>query len=100
MELSTRLQQVVRRLEDVQVKLHALEAENQQLRVENNALKNQLEQQAKAAEPTEQNISEHAPQQKEMEQKGVRAASDQDIRQQIDHYLKEIDKCIEWLGQQ
>lgn len=100
MELSTRLQEVVRKLESLRTKLQAIEAENDQLRAENKALKQQLETQPSAAEPAEENISERAPQGKKTEQKGVRAALDQDIRQQIDHYLKEIDKCIEWLGQQ
>lgn len=100
MELSTRLHEVVRKLESLQRKLQAIETENNQLRAENKALKQQLEEQPQAAAPAEENISERAPRGKSTEQKGVRAALDQDIRQQIDHYLKEIDKCIEWLGQQ
>ena len=99
MELSTRLQQVVQRLESLHEKVKTLEAENNQLRAENKALKHQLDAKPSAA-PVGQNISERAPRNKDTKQKGVRAALDQDIRQQIDHYLKEIDKCIEWLGQQ
>ena len=99
MELSTRLQEVVRKLERLQQRMQALSTENEQLRAENKALLHQLEQQPQAEAPVGQNISEHAPRVKSTEQKGVRAALDQDIRQQIDHYLKEIDKCIEWLGQ-
>ena len=100
MELSTRLQQVVRKLEMLHNKVQALEAENNQLRAENDTLKHQLSSQPAKAAATGQNITEHAPRMKGKEQKGVRAVLDQDIRQQIDHYLKEIDKCIEWLGQQ
>lgn len=99
MELSKRLQQVVQRLESLHEKVKVLEAENSQLRAANNALQHQLDAKPSAA-PVGQNISERAPRNKDTKQKGVRAALDQDIRQQIDHYLKEIDKCIEWLGQQ
>lgn len=100
MELSTRLQQVVQKLESLHAKVQALEAENNQLRAENRALQHQLDAKPSAAASVGQNISEHAPRNEHTKQKGVRAALDQDIRQQIDHYLKEIDKCIEWLGQQ
>ena len=100
MELSTRLQEVVVKLERLQRKLQTVEAENDRLRAEKKALQQQLDARPKAADPAQQNISERAPRGKNTEQKGVRAALDQDIRQQIDHYLKEIDKCIEWLGQQ
>ena len=99
MELSTRLQQVVQKLESLHAKVEALEAENNQLRAENKVLQHQLEAKPSAA-PAGQYISEHVPRNENTKQKGVRAVLDQDIRQQIDHYLKEIDKCIEWLGQQ
>ena len=100
MELNTRLQKIVQKLERLQNKLQAMDAENDRLRAVNQTLKQQLETQQKAVEKAGHNISEHAPVSKEKKQKEVRAALDQDIRQQIDHYLKEIDKCIEWLGQQ
>jgi regulator of replication initiation timing len=101
MELSTRLQDTIRKLESLHAKMQHLEADRDRLRAENTTLKQELDQYAKGslASATE-NISEHAPQGSNQEQQGVRAALDQDIRQQIDHYLKELDKCIEWLGQQ
>ena len=100
MELNTRLQQIIQKLESLQNKLQVQEAENDRLRAVNQTLKQQLDTQQKAMEKAGHNILEHAPVSKEKQQEGVRAALDQDIRQQIDHYLKEIDKCIEWLGQQ
>lgn len=100
MELTNRLQSIVQKLEDLQRKTQVLANENAELRAVNQTLKQQLETQQEAVEKAGHNISEHAPVSKEKQQEGVRAALDQDIRQQIDHYLKEIDKCIEWLGQQ
>lgn len=100
MELSNRLQSIVQKLEDLQQKTQVLADENAELRAVNQTLKQQLKSQQDAVDKAGHNISEHAPVSKEKQQEGVRAALDQDIRQQIDHYLKEIDKCIEWLGQQ
>lgn len=96
----TRLEHILQRLESLQQKMQDLEAENKALQARNNELKQQLEEQQMAVKKAGQNISEHAPVKTGKEQNGVRAALDQDIRQQIDHYLKEIDKCIEWLGEQ
>lgn len=100
MELNTRLQQIIQQLERLQNKQQELEAENDRLRAANQTLNQQLATQQRAVEQAGHNISEHALRSKEKQQEGVRATLDQDIRQQIDHYLSEIDKCIEWLGQQ
>jgi regulator of replication initiation timing len=100
MESSKRLSIIVEKLERLQQKMQQLSSENEDLRAINKSLNNRLRDGQKAPTPAEQNISEHAPAEKEKQQQEVRATSDQDIRQQIDHYLSEIDKCIEWLREQ
>ena len=100
MELNSRLQDIVRRLEELQRRQVKLIAENDRLRAENHTLNQRLEARRDVVDPTEPNISEHVPMSEQKQRENVRATLDQDIRQQIDHYLSEIDKCIEWLGRQ
>ncbi|MEM1216387.1 MAG: hypothetical protein AAGJ82_11915 [Bacteroidota bacterium] len=95
-----RLQQITSRLHEVRDKMLRIEAENARLRAANTDLEEQLTASADALATARNNILEHAPATEEQEQQGVLATTDHDIRQQIDHYLSEIDKCMEWLRQQ
>jgi regulator of replication initiation timing len=100
MESSKRLSIIVEKLERLQQKVQQLSSENDELRAVNKNLSNRLRDWQNDQTIAKQNISEHAPVEIEKQQQEVRATSDQDIRQQIDHYLSEIDKCIEWLREQ
>lgn len=75
-------------------------AENTALRTANEALEQKLYAMEERLAAVKHNFSEHAPAKVEEQQAGIRAVLDQDIRQQIDHYLSEIDQCIDWLRQQ
>jgi regulator of replication initiation timing len=100
MEISNRLQAIVEKLQQLQQNTQALTAENARLRATNDTLEKQLHAREQQQAAAYHNFSEHAPVESEEQQQDVRAVLDQDIRQQIDHYLSEIDKCIEWLKQQ
>lgn len=97
MELSQKLQAILQKLERVQAKMAELEADNNALRNERTILTEKLRR-AKAA--VAENKKEAAGAEQNTEDAGGRALSEQDIRQQIDRYLSEIDKCIEWLSAQ
>lgn len=100
MDSSKRLSTIVEKLERLQQKVQQLNSENEDLRAVNKTLSHRLQQWQKEQVVAEQNILEHAPAETVKQQRGVQATSNQDIRQQIDHYLSEIDKCIEWLREQ
>lgn len=63
--------------------LDSLRAENAQLRDENLRLKQELEKSAQAQPIAVQNLP---PERKE------------ELRKQIDRYIEEIERCIEWLN--
>lgn len=100
MNTTQRLQQIAVRLREVHDKMLRIEAENARLRAANTELEERLKESVEALTKAKHNILEHAPATEEGQNSDVRAAMDQDIRQQIDHYLSEIDKCIEWLREQ
>lgn len=100
MELFEKLQQLTEKLHRLQQKLQGLEENNISLEAENKQLKTELQSLQNEKEVAVNNILEHAQQGEKEEKEGKRAVLDQDIHQQIDHYLSEIDNCIEWLRQQ
>jgi soluble cytochrome b562 len=72
-----------------------LRQQNAILSNENNKLKAELEaQQARIGELTERLTNS---QQALAGQRGDDSESTQKLRKQIDQYINEIDKCIEWL---
>jgi regulator of replication initiation timing len=97
MELSHKLQDILLKLERIQAKMAELEADNAALREERTVLSEKLRQ-AKAV--VAENRMEVAGAGQTKEDVSGRALSEQDIRQQIDRYISEIDKCIEWLSAQ
>lgn len=100
MQLSEKLEFITEKLLRVQQKLKALEQDNASLMADNKRLIVELRSIQNEKTVANKNILEHAEQDKEEKKEGTRAALDQDIHQQIDHYLSEIDHCIEWLRQQ
>lgn len=89
-----------RKTPSTSAKMQGLEQDNVRLETENKQLKVELQSFQNEKEVAGNNILEHAQQGEKEEKEGKRAALDQDIHQQIDHYLSEIDNCIEWLRQQ
>ncbi|MBK9014328.1 MAG: hypothetical protein IPM82_09665 [Saprospiraceae bacterium] len=86
------IEQKVRQLVEA---MTALRQQNAVLSKENNKLKADLEaQQERTGELTERLTNS---QQALVGQRGDDSESNQKLRKQIDQYINEIDKCIEWL---
>ena len=86
------IEQKVRQLVEA---MTALRQQNAALSKENNKLKAELEaQQERTGELTERLTNS---QQALAGQRGDDSESNQKLRKQIDQYINEIDKCIEWL---
>lgn len=86
------IEQKVRQLAEA---MTALRQQNAVLSKENNKLKADLEaQQERTGELTERLTNS---QQALAGQRGDDSESNQKLRKQIDQYINEIDKCIEWL---
>lgn len=100
MRLSEKLEQVAGKLQHLQRKLQDIEQDNASLKAENEKLKLGLQVLPESKTAAIHNILEHAEKEKKEKSEEKRAVLDQDIRQQIDHYLSEIDHCIEWLREQ
>lgn len=100
MELTAKLQRIVQKLQQVQHKMTTLEAENSALRTENETLQAKLLVLSEAGKTTADHILHIATGEKDNAEVVGRALNEQDIRQQIDQYISEIDKCIEWLSDQ
>ena len=99
MELVKKLETIVARLHQVQERLIHMEEQQAMLRRENNALKTALAEQEDQVRELQDRL-ERAPQRGVDMREGVQPEVDTDIRQQILHYLSEIDKCIDWLSKQ
>ncbi len=100
MRLSEKLENIVEKLQNLQRKLQELEQDKANLKAENNKLKTGLQALQTSKDAAVHNILEHVEKEEQGKEEGKRAALNQDIRQQIDHYLSEIDQCIEWLREQ
>jgi len=100
MRLSEKLEHIVGKLQNLQRKLERLEKDKANLQAENDKLKTGLQALQTSKDAAVYNILEHVEKEEQGKEEETRAALDQDIRQQIDHYLSEIDRCIEWLREQ
>lgn len=95
MNFSEKIDRIESKVELLAVKLKALQEENTTLQTENRQLKADLEQ-----EQTQKNelINQLEKTQRALERKRNNdPESVQQLRQQIDKYVVEIDKCLEWL---
>lgn len=99
MELTKKLEQITAKLRRVAEKMADLEQANTSLLAENEQLKNELAQRTTDAKALQDKLERIQLKSAEVEE-GVRPELNREIRQQIDHYLTEIDQCIEWLKQQ
>lgn len=96
---------VSRELNDIEEKVQQLSRLVTQLRheraallAENNELKSAFDRQKEEIAALQNTLESARPQ--PGEQTSAYSGPPQDIRAQIDHYLREIDKCIAWLQQQ
>jgi SOS response regulatory protein OraA/RecX len=99
MELVKKLETIVARLHQVQDHLAQMEEQLAALQLENDALQSTLHERERSLQELQDKL-ERAPQRGAEAREGVQPEEDTDIRQQILHYLSEIDQCIEWLSKQ
>ena len=92
------IEQVEIKVRQLASKLERLEQENTDLRQENEQLKAERDRQTGALSALKYKLERS--QQKLEERENVNDAPEGNLRDQIDHYLQEIDTCIEWLSQQ
>ncbi len=98
MDLSKRLDSIELKIRQLASKLDRLTQENEQLLAENHQLKTDLDRQQGLVSALKDKLERT---QREMDERRYEADEPDraSIRQQIDHYLREIDKCIDWLEQ-
>jgi len=91
MNLLNKLSGIELKVRELAFKLERLKRENTVLRDENKELRMEIE--ALQGQPgATSHSSAHTPENEEREKN---IASDQ-LKEKIDQYIKEIDKCIEW----
>jgi regulator of replication initiation timing len=96
MTLSERVHGMAQKLQTVAEHLQTLRAENSALQQTNRELNDRLAAAATALEKAHAAKPEDAGQKRQ----GVDAPQpepDEKLREQIEHYIAEIDKCIDWL---
>lgn len=93
--LTQQLENIEQKVQQLVEAIAALRQQNAVLSKENIKVKAELEaQQERIGELTERLTNS---QQALVGQRGDDSESNQKLRKQIDQYIKEIDKCIEWL---
>jgi len=102
MDLSKQLDGFELKLRQLASKFDRQRAENEALKAENDQLKNELDRQRGVVSSLREKLERAAA--TPAVTNGVEAVTtttpQPEIRTQIDHCLREIDKCIEWLQQQ
>lgn len=100
MELSETLDRFELKVRQLGSKLERLQRENAELQEENKRLKVEVDRGKGTIdslrdklERTHQGVASNA------ESSKISGPAREELQEQIDHYLREIDKCIEWLEQ-
>jgi regulator of replication initiation timing len=100
MDITQQLADISNKIHQARQQMDELKSENLRLLAENEWLREQLALCQKAAAEPPQPATENAPQATgENAIVSLSSLAVQDIRPQIDHYLREIDKCIQRLEQ-
>lgn len=98
MELSNKLEQIELKIRQLALKLERLEKTNSDLLDENQQLKAKLKKGESKALSLEQQLR------KTHEVLELKRTDEPEqtkkVRKELDRYIKEIDKCIEWLEQE
>lgn len=95
MNLSDRIDSIELKVRQLALKLERFRNENRSLENENKLLKAELDRQKGTVQALKDKL--------ERTQRGISAKTEENSEQpnqlkaQIDQYIKEIDKCIEWL---
>lgn len=101
MELSETLDRFELKVRQLGSKLDRLHRENADLQAENKSLKAELDRGKGAIDSLKEKLerTHHQGIGSRTEEPAEAGTPRQDMRERIDHYLREIDKCIEWLEQ-
>lgn len=95
MNLSSKVDSIALKIRQLGLKLEQLQMEKAALKKENSALKNELERQHKTVDTLKYNLDQtHSVLNQKWENEPEQSKK---LRKEIDQYIKEIDKCIEWL---
>jgi predicted nucleic acid-binding Zn-ribbon protein len=94
-DLTQQLDHIEQKVRQLLEALETLHREKAALTEENNNLKTNLATQNERVEELTQRLSN--AQRALAQQRGDEPESSQNLRKQIDQYIHEIDKCIEWL---
>lgn len=98
MDLSKRLDSFELKIRQLGSKLERLRGENADIRAENEILKEELDRRQGVINALKDKLERTHREMNVRETKAEDSDPDR-VRQQIDYYLHEIDKCIEWLEQ-
>ncbi len=99
MDSSVRLQEIENKIHKLAEQLQDLKAENERLHTENVQLKQTIDLlENKTVKELEEQIT--ITRRQLDEERGRNPEAMNRLRGEIDHYIKEIDKCIEWLAEQ
>ena len=100
MELSETLDRFELKVRQLGSKLDRLQRENAELQQENKRLKAEVDRSKGTIDSLQEKLERtHQGVVSQAEGSPVPGPARQELREQIDHYLREIDKCIEWLEQ-
>jgi predicted nuclease with TOPRIM domain len=100
MELTETLDRFELKVRQLGSKLDRLRRENEELQSENKQLKAEVDRGKGAIDSLKDKLERtHQGVGSTAEAPVATGAPGQEVREQIDHYLREIDKCIEWLEQ-
>ncbi len=98
MNLSERIDSIELKIRELAFKLERLKKENAVLREENQELKAEAERlREQSAEAFNDNLNQKSRPEPEAQPLAEPEQSEK-LREQIDQYIQEIDKCIEWLN--
>ena len=98
MNLSERIDSIELKIRELAFKLERLKKENAVLREENQELKAEAERlRQQPAEALNDNVNQKSRLEPEAQPLAETEQSEK-LREQIDQYIQEIDKCIEWLN--
>lgn len=95
MDIIDQIEQIELKVRQLALKLERLHEENDEIKTENERLKAELDRQRGTVGVLKDKLEK--TQGVFHQQKETASEHTQQLRQQLDQYIREIDKCIEWL---
>ncbi|MEL7118552.1 MAG: hypothetical protein AAFO07_03905 [Bacteroidota bacterium] len=92
MSLTTKLDGIQQKVKEMALKLERLKSENAVLKEENQHLREQLQQ------VDDRPQASQSAQNKRLKKTHLEEGNSDQLKQTLDQYIQEIDKCIEWLN--